>query len=203
MLPAFLFCLCWGSRHVVQVLAATIRWWLTELIVKDFSLRMQECPVCPALISTYTTSLTWNYRWHWINTNQHLMFYHISCKISLTTGRPVQNLLEQAVFDVDLSTVNGSQIPVKCFMLVIRTIAVHLVLRATRSYAQMDTNCRGQGNKNKSSKRRARNTVWGKPVWGWSGCGAETRGDRCCIERILSRRGQIQQQRTAGKEVWC
>lgn len=196
--------------HVAQVLsalAATIRWWLTELIVKDFSLRMQDCPVCPALISTDTTSLTgrasWNYRWHWINTDQHLMFYHISCKISLTTAQPVQNLLKQAVCDVDLSTVNGSQIPVKCFMLVIRTIAVHLVLRVTRSYAQMDTNCCGQDNKNKSSKRQARNTVWGKPVWGWSGYGAETRGDRCCIERILSRRGQIQQQRTAGKAVWC
>lgn len=131
-LPTFLSCLCWGSRHVAQVLsalAATIRWWLTELIVKDFSLRMQDCPVCPALISTDTTSLTgrasWNYRWHWITTDQHLMFYHISCKISLTTAQPVQSLLKQAVFDVpvDLSTVNGSLIPVKCFMLVIRTIA--------------------------------------------------------------------------------
>lgn len=78
---------------------------VTELIVKDFSLRMQDCPVCPALISTDTTSLTgrasWNYRWHWINTDQHPMFYHISCKISLTTAQPVQNLLKQAVFDVN------------------------------------------------------------------------------------------------------
>lgn len=97
-LPTFLFCPCWDSWHVAQV----FRWWLTELIVKDFSLRMQDCPVCPALISTDTTSLTgrasWNYRWHWINTDEHLMFYHISCEISLTTAQPVQNFLKQAVF---------------------------------------------------------------------------------------------------------
>lgn len=46
------------------------------------------------------------------------MFYHIS----LTTAQLGQNLLKQAVFDIDLSTMNGSQTPVKCFMLVIRTI---------------------------------------------------------------------------------
>lgn len=88
----------------------------------------------------------------------------------------------------------GSQTPAKHFILVNTTITFSPLAPCFKANTLVRTDGHnvspGQDNQNKSSKQRARNTLWGKPVWGWSDRGAETWGGRCCIEGILSRWGK-------------